>query len=93
MNPLLWLFDTIINLYIWIIIGQALLSILIAFNIVNSRQPFVAAVGEFLYRATEPVLGPIRKRLPNLGPVDLSPLVLVISLLFLQRIVHYVLRF
>lgn len=92
MNPLLWLFDTLINLYIWIIIGQALLSLLVSFNIVNARQPFVTAVGEFLYRATEPVLAPIRRKMPDFGPIDLSPMVLIIGLIFLQRVVHYVLR-
>lgn len=89
MNPLLWLFDTVVNLYIWIIIGQALLSVLVSFGIVNARQPFVAAIGEFLYRATEPVLAPIRRRLPNLGPIDISPLILVIGLIFIVRVVHY----
>lgn len=89
MNPLLWLFDTVVNLYIWIIIGQALLSVLIGFGIVNARQPFVSAVGEFLYRATEPVLAPIRRRLPNLGPIDISPLVLVLGLIFIVRVVHW----
>ncbi len=91
MNPLLWLFDTLIHLYVWIIIGQALLSILVSFNIVNARQPFVSALGEFLFRATEPVLAPIRRRLPNFGPVDISPIVLIIGLYFFQRVVHYVL--
>ena len=91
MNPLLWLFDTIVNLYIWIIIGQSLLSVLISFGIVNARQPFVSAIGEFLYRATEPVLAPIRRRMPNLGPVDISPMVLIIGLIFMVRVVHYVL--
>lgn len=90
MNPLMWLFDTVINLYVWMVIGQALLSLLIAFNIVNPRQPLVAGIGEFLYRVTEPALAPIRRRMPNLGPVDLSPLVLIIALLFVQRIVHWV---
>lgn len=90
MNPLLWLFDTVISLYIWLIIGQAVLSLLIGFGIVNARQPVVAAIGEFLYRVTEPALAPIRRRMPNLGPVDISPMVLIIGLLFLMRLVHWV---
>ncbi|CAN1526175.1 COG0762 Predicted integral membrane protein [Rhabdaerophilaceae bacterium] len=90
MNPLMWLFDTVINLYIWMIIGQAVVSLLIGFGIVNARQPLVAGIGEFLYRVTEPALAPIRRRLPNLGPVDLSPLVLIIGLLFIVRLVHWV---
>jgi YggT family protein len=91
MNPLLWLFDTVISLYVWMIIGQAVLSLLISFGIVNSRQPLVSTIGEFLYRVTEPALAPIRRRMPNLGPVDISPLVLIIALLFVQRLVHWVL--
>jgi YggT family protein len=91
MNPLLWLFDTVITLYVWMIIGQAVLSLLISFGIVNSRQPLVSTIGEFLYRVTEPVLAPIRRRMPNLGPVDISPMVLIIGLLFVQRLVHWVL--
>ncbi|MBN8533629.1 MAG: YggT family protein [Rhizobiales bacterium] len=91
MNPLLWLFDTVISLYVWMIIGQAVLSLLISFGIVNSRQPLVSTIGEFLYRVTEPALAPIRRRMPNLGPVDISPLVLIIALLFVQRLVHWAL--
>lgn len=91
MNPLLWLFDTVISLYVWMIIGQAVLSLLVSFGIVNSRQPLVSTIGEFLYRVTEPALAPIRRRMPNLGPVDISPLVLIIALLFVQRLVHWVL--
>ncbi len=90
MNPLLWLFDTVVSLYIWMIVGQAVLSLLIGFGIVNARQPLVSAIGEFLYRVTEPALAPIRRRMPNLGPVDISPMVLIIGLLFLMRLVHWV---
>lgn len=90
MNPLLWLFDTVISLYVWMIIGQAVLSLLVSFGIVNARQPLVSTIGEFLYRVTEPALAPIRRRMPNLGPVDISPLVLIIGLLFVQRLVHWV---
>ena len=89
MNPLLWLFDTVVSLYIWMVVAQAVLSLLIGFGIVNSRQPLVSAIGEFLYRITEPVLAPIRRRMPNLGPVDISPMVLIIALLFLMRLVHW----
>ncbi|MCA3594905.1 MAG: YggT family protein [Methylobacterium sp.] len=90
MNPLLWLFDTVVSLYIWMVVAQAVLSLLIGFGIVNARQPLVSSIGEFLYRVTEPVLAPIRRRMPNLGPVDISPMVLIIGLLFLMRLVHWV---
>ena len=87
MNPFLWLIDTIIQLYIWILIAAAILSWLVAFNVVNARNPIVANLGEFLYRVTEPALRPIRALLPNLGGIDISPVILIILLLFLQRII------
>ena len=74
MNPLLWLIDTIITLYIWLLIASAILSWLVAFNVVNTRNPVVANIGEFLYRVTEPALRPIRAILPNLGGIDISGL-------------------
>ena len=87
MNPFLWLIDTIITLYIWILIASAILSWLVAFNVVNARNPVVANIGEFLYRITEPALRPIRALLPNLGGIDISPVILILLLLFLQRII------
>jgi YggT family protein len=90
MNPFLWLFDTLVNLYIFVVLAHVVLTILVSFNVVNARQPLVAQVGEFLYRATEPVLAPIRRRMPNLGAFDISPLVLIIGLTFLVRLVHYI---
>jgi len=90
MNPFLWLIDTIITLYIWILIASAILSWLVAFNVVNARNPVVANVGEFLYRITEPALRPIRALLPNLGGIDISPVILILLLLFLQRIIFWI---
>lgn len=90
MNPFLWLFDTLVNLYIFVVLAHVVLTILVNFNVVNARQPLVAQIGEFLYRATEPVLAPIRRRMPNLGAFDISPLVLIIGLTFLIRLVHYI---
>ena len=90
MNPFLWLIDTIITLYIWILIASAILSWLVAFNVVNARNPVVANIGEFLYRVTEPALRPIRALLPNLGGIDISPVILIILLLFLQRIIVWI---
>jgi YggT family protein len=89
MNPFLWLLDTIINIYIWLLIGSAVLSWLIAFNVVNTRNPIVHSVGEFLYRVTEPLLRPIRNMLPNLGGLDVSPVILIIALLFLERFIFW----
>jgi YggT family protein len=89
MNPFLWLIDTIITLYIWILIASAILSWLVAFNVVNPRNQLVANIGEFLYRVTEPLLYPIRSRLPNLGGIDISPVVLIILLLFLRQLIFW----
>jgi YggT family protein len=87
MNAILWLFDTVITLAIWILIANAIYSWLIAFNIVNPRNQVVATIGEFLYRTTEPFLAPIRRRLPNLGGIDISPIVLIIGLIFIRMFV------
>lgn len=89
MNPFLWLLDTIINIYIWLLIASAVLSWLIAFNVVNTRNPIVHSVGDFLYRLTEPLLRPIRNALPNLGGIDISPVILIIGLLFLERFIFW----
>ncbi len=62
-------------------------SWLFAFNIVNGRNPVVAQIGNFLYQATEPALRPIRRFLPNLGTIDISPIVLLLGLMLLQRVI------
>lgn len=85
-GPLIWLISTVIELYIWVLIAGAILSWLIAFGVVNTRNRFVQMMGEFLYRITEPLLQPIRRVLPNLGGIDLSPLALILALLFLQHV-------
>jgi YggT family protein len=80
MTALFWLLDTALSLYVWALIIGAVLSLLLAFNVLDSRNRFVWTVADFFYRVTEPALRPIRRRLPNLGGVDLSPLVLIILL-------------
>ena len=79
----------VLDLYVWLLIASAILSWLIAFNVVNTRNQFIAAIGEFLYRITEPVLAPIRRMLPSLGGLDLSPIVLILIIMFLQRVIGY----
>ena len=86
MAALLWLILTVINIYVWLIILQVVLSWLIAFNVVNTNNRFVYLVGDFLYRVTEPAMRPIRRILPNLGGIDLSPMVLLLLLIFAQRL-------
>ncbi len=85
-GPLFWLLDTVIGLYIWVLIASAVLSWLVAFNVVNTRNRFVYLIGDFLHRVTEPALRPIRRVLPNLGGIDLSPLVLILLLLFVRQV-------
>ena len=87
---MLELFDFIIpasELYIYILVAAAVMCWLIAFNVVNPRNQFVAMVGDFLYRITEPVLRPIRNVLPNLGGIDISPVILILIILFIQLVV------
>jgi YggT family protein len=76
-----------LQLYIWLLIAQAVLSWLIAFNVVNTRNQFVAMVWDFLYRITEPALGPIRRLLPNLGGIDISPVILILLIIFIERVI------
>lgn len=90
MYALLWLFDTVVQLFIYVLIASAVLSWLVAFNVVNVRNPIVAQIGEVLYRVTEPILRPIRNLLPNLGGVDISPIILILLLLFVGRLLHEV---
>jgi len=87
MYSLLWLFDTLVTLYVWILIASAILSWLVAFNVVNPHNQVVRSVGEFLWRVTEPALAPIRRILPNLGGIDISPVILIIGLYFIRNLV------
>ena len=81
-----------LNFYGWIIIIQAVLSWLIAFNVVNARNQVVYQIDTVFRALTEPVLGPIRKRMPNMGPVDLSPIVLLFGIIFVQLVLSYYVR-
>ncbi|MEC8794004.1 MAG: YggT family protein, partial [Pseudomonadota bacterium] len=82
MLSLLQLIDTVINLYIWALLIFIVLSWLVQFKVINSNNRAVYLVMDFLYRITEPVLRPIRNLLPNLGGLDISPIVLVLALTF-----------
>ncbi|MEX0758541.1 MAG: YggT family protein [Tistlia sp.] len=84
MIAILNLISTVISIYIWLLIASAILSWLVAFNVLNTSNRFVYMVGDFLYRITEPALRPIRRILPTLGGIDLSPMVLILLLIFLQ---------
>jgi YggT family protein len=90
MNPILWLVHTVINVYFWIILAMVIMSWLVAFGIVNRSNPYVRQVGYALERLTEPLLRPIRRFLPDLGGIDISPIILLIGLQFLGILVDNV---
>ena len=87
-NALISVIILALNLYWWILIASAIFSWLYAFNVINSRNQFVSSIGSFLYNATEPVLRPIRRMLPNLGGIDVSPIIVLLGIVFLQMIIR-----
>lgn len=89
MNPFIDLISNLIFLYNIILVAYIILSWLIAFNIVNKHQPFVLRLNYALTRMTEPVLRPIRKYLPDLGGIDISPIILFLLLHFLNNALYY----
>ncbi|MEX0343464.1 MAG: YggT family protein [Rhizobiaceae bacterium] len=86
MQALLLTIDLALGIYMWLIIASAIFSWLFAFNVVNSRNQFVGMVGDFLYRVTEPALRPIRRFLPDLGGIDISPIILLLIIFFLRNL-------
>ena len=78
--------DLALDIYIWILIASVIFSWLFAFNVINSRNQFVAMIGDFLHRATEPALRPIRRFLPDLGGIDISPIVLLLLIFFARQL-------
>jgi len=87
MNPILWLVHTVINIYFWIILAMVVMSWLVAFGIVNRSNPYVRQIGYALDRLTDPLLRPIRRVMPDLGGLDISPIILLIGLQFLGMVV------
>src|SRR3990170_2443868 len=87
MVPLIGFIALVIDLFIWVVIASAILSWLIAFNVVNTSNRFVYSVADMLYRVTEPALRPIRSILPNLGGIDISPVILILILMFVVNVV------
>jgi YggT family protein len=92
MRALLDVIQIALQFYIWIVIAAAVFSWLVAFNVVNTRNQFVRSVGEFLYRITEPALRPIRNLLPNLGGIDISPIILFLIIIFIDRVIEYYIK-
>jgi len=86
MFSIIALVSTIISIFTWLIIASAILSWLIAFNVVNRQNQFVYTIADFLYKITEPVLRPIRRIVPDLGGIDISPVILILLLMFAQNL-------
>jgi YggT family protein len=89
MHALLNFIGELIWLYTVIIIAAAVVSWLIVFEVVNRRNRAVYVIGDTLNRLTEPALRPIRRRLPDMGGIDISPVVLIIGLYFVRNVVIY----
>ena len=86
MNSLLILVDTVVQLYIYGLFIFIILGWLVQFNVINAHNRFVYLVMDFLYRVTEPLLRPIRNFMPNLGGLDISPIILVLVLTFARNL-------
>jgi len=84
--PIIQVANIALQLYVWAIIISAIMSWLIAFDVINTRNQFVHLIVDFLWRITEPALRPIRQFLPNLGGIDISPIVLILGIFLIQRI-------
>ncbi|MEZ5773340.1 MAG: YggT family protein [Hyphomicrobiaceae bacterium] len=84
MTSVLNLISTLASLYVYVIIIAVVMSWLIAFNVINRRNQIVYTITDTLYRLTEPVMGPIRRALPNLGAIDISPIIVLLALMFLR---------
>ena len=88
MNAFILLLDRIIYLYVWVLIINAVISWLIAFNVLNTQNRFVYSVLGFTYKLTDPPLNYIRRFLPNLGSIDISPVVLILLIYFVRDLIR-----
>ena len=93
MNAFILLLDRIIYLYVWVLIINAVISWLIAFNVLNTQNRFVYSVLEFTYKLTAPPLNYIRRFLPNLGSIDVSPIVLILLIYFVRDLIRNILGY
>jgi len=87
MKSIFFLLDSVITIYLWIIIVNAILSWLVAFNILNTQNRFVFSVLDTTYKLTDPALNKIRRFIPTFGSIDISPVVLILFLMFLRNII------
>jgi len=91
MKSIFILLDNIITIYLWIIIINAILSWLVAFNVLNTQNRFVFSVLDATYKLTDPALNKIRRFIPTFGSIDISPVVLILILMFLRNIIFEIL--
>ena len=87
MKSIFILLDSLITIYLWVIIINALLSWLVAFNIINTQNRFVFSVLDTTYKLTDPILNKIRRFVPTFGSIDISPIILILGLMFLRNLV------
>ena len=87
MKSLFFLLDSVITIYLWIIIINAILSWLVAFNVLNTQNRFVFSVLDTTYKLTDPALNKIRRFIPAFGSIDISPVILILLLIFLRNII------
>ncbi len=93
MKSILILFDQAVSIYIWVLIINAIISWLVAFNILNTSNRFVYSVLDVSYRLTAPLLNFIRRFVPTFGSVDISPVILILALLFIRNLVFEMFAF
>ena len=87
MKSIFLLLDNVISLYIWVVIIDVILSWLVAFNILNTQNRFVFSVLDATYKMTDPALNKIRSFIPTFGSIDISPVILILLLMFLRNII------
>ena len=92
LEPLIYVLIIALDLYLWLVVIAAVLSWLISFEIINTSNRVVYMIADFLYRITEPALRPIRRLMPNLSGIDISPVILIFIIYFLQRVLGHVHR-
>lgn len=88
MQSLLLLIDIILELYVWLLIAWVIVSWLVAFDVINTGNRFVYLISDFLYRITEPALRPIRRVVPTMGGIDISPIVLILGIWFIRSLMR-----
>ena len=90
MKSIFILLDSMITIYLWIIIINAILSWLVAFNVLNTQNRFVFSILDTTYKLTDPALSKIRRFIPMFGSIDISPVILILILMFLRNLIFEV---